>query len=133
MFGQSSNEVALLADNNDVSLVTDPRLYPVFPPQSAIRYASAVFDFGDAKATEALDAMVELAGTQPGFLGIDSARGSDRVGITVSYWANEAAALAWRGHAGHSAIRDQGRADWYESYHLIVAEVAREHLWQRPG
>ena len=34
--------------------------------------------------------MVELAATQPGFLGIDSTRGDDGFGITVSYWRSEA-------------------------------------------
>lgn len=64
VFGQTTNDVAVVADNNDISLVTDPRMYPVFPPQPALRYASAVFDFGDAKATEALDAIVEQAATE---------------------------------------------------------------------
>ena len=41
----------------DMALVTDPRLYPEFPPQPAKRIASAVFDFGDAQATAALDVL----------------------------------------------------------------------------
>jgi len=48
----------------DMALVTDPRLYPEFPPQPAMRIASAVFDFSDAKATAALDAIVEEAAQQ---------------------------------------------------------------------
>ncbi len=46
---------------NDLALITDPRMYAEFPPQPAIRMASAAFDFGDARATEALDVMVEEA------------------------------------------------------------------------
>lgn len=45
----------------DMALVTDPRLYPEFPPQPAMRIASAAFDFGDAQTTAALDAIVEEA------------------------------------------------------------------------
>lgn len=45
----------------DLALVTDPRLYPEFPPQPAKRIASAVFDFGDAQATAALDVLVQDA------------------------------------------------------------------------
>ena len=45
----------------DMALVTDPRHYPEFPPQPALRLASAVFDFGDAQAPAALDALVEEA------------------------------------------------------------------------
>ncbi len=42
----------------DLALVTDERLYSEFPEQEARRIASAVFDFGDIKATEAVDAIV---------------------------------------------------------------------------
>jgi heme-degrading monooxygenase HmoA len=38
--------------------------------------------------------MVILAQQQPGFLGMESAR--DEIGITVSYWENEEAILAWK-------------------------------------
>ncbi len=64
VYGQSTNGLPLMAGENDLSLVTDPSLYGVFPPQPAIRYASAVFDFGDAKTTLALDAIVELAANE---------------------------------------------------------------------
>ena len=60
----TTNQMPVMANENDLSLVTDPDLYPLFPPQPAMRYASAVFDFGDAKATEALDALVEAAAEQ---------------------------------------------------------------------
>lgn len=85
----------------------------------------------EAGYAQAAHAMVELAGTQPGFLGIDSARGSDRVGITVSYWADEAAASAWRDHPEHKAIRDAGRERWYSRYDLHVASVTRSYDWNR--
>ncbi len=49
------------ARESDLALVTDPRMYAEFPPQPAMRIASAAFDFGDFKATEALDTMVEQA------------------------------------------------------------------------
>ena len=43
----------------DFVLITDPELYDDVPPQPAIRIASATFDFGDARATDAVDALVE--------------------------------------------------------------------------
>jgi len=49
------------AAESDVALVTDPRLYSVFPPQPAVRIASAAFDFGDIDATYALDELVNTA------------------------------------------------------------------------
>jgi hypothetical protein len=50
---------SLLASEHDMALVTDERLYGEFPPQPATRIASALFDFGDSRATEAVDAIVE--------------------------------------------------------------------------
>ncbi|MCF5225015.1 antibiotic biosynthesis monooxygenase, partial [Pseudomonas syringae] len=41
-------------------------------------------DEGRAYATAA-QRMVELARQQPGFLGVESARGDDGLGVTVSY------------------------------------------------
>ncbi len=50
----------------DLALVSDERLYPDFPLQEAVRIASAVFDFGDYKATEIVDAIVDEIATQVG-------------------------------------------------------------------
>lgn len=80
----------------------------------------------------AADAMERLAAEQPGYRGVDAARGSDGFGVTVSYWADEASALAWRDHPAHAAIRDQGRARWYRSYRTDVARVERSYSWRRP-
>jgi heme-degrading monooxygenase HmoA len=81
---------------------------------------------------EAAAAMDVLAAQQPGYLGIDSVRGADGLGITVSYWQNDAAATAWRDHPTHAAIRDAGRDHWYSSYNLHVAEVTRSYDWVKP-
>lgn len=61
---------------------------------------------------QAAQRMVELARDQPGFLGVESARGEDGLGITVSYWSSEEAILAWKQHAEHSATRERGRSTW---------------------
>lgn len=80
-------------------------------------------------ATAAMDA---LAATQPGYRGIASARGDDGFGITVSYWANDAAALAWRDHPAHAATREAGRARWYADYAVTVARIERAYRWSAP-
>lgn len=46
---------------SDMALVTDERLYGSFPAQPATRISSVVFDFGDAKATAAVDEIVSRA------------------------------------------------------------------------
>jgi hypothetical protein len=48
---------------SDLALVTDERLYGAFPPQPATRISSVVFDFGDAKATAAVNRVADLAAT----------------------------------------------------------------------
>ena len=85
-------------------------------------------DAGYAAAAEAMDA---LAARQPGYAGIDSARGEDGIGITVSYWDDDAAALAWRDDPDHARIRDLGRERWYDWYELQVTRVERGYSWRR--
>lgn len=84
---------------------------------------------GYAQAAAVMDA---LAATQKGYIMTDSVRGSDGLGITVSYWTDEDAAKAWRDHPGHAAIRDAGRDRWYSHYSLHVAEVTRSYDWTKP-
>lgn len=79
----------------------------------------------------AAQAMTDLAQRQPGYRGMDSARGADGLGITVSYWADEASALAWRHHPDHAAVREAGRTLWYDRYDLHVAAIGRSHHWDR--
>jgi len=75
--------------------------------------------------------MEALASLQSGYRGIESTRGADGFGITVSYWADEASAAAWRAHPEHARIRDLGRARWYQWYRLLVTEVSRDYSWSR--
>lgn len=80
---------------------------------------------------EAAAAMERLAAAQPGYLGFVAARGADGIGIAISYWQNDAAALAWRDQPDHARVRDQGRLQWYDSYALSVAAVERSYAWER--
>ena len=75
--------------------------------------------------------MVALAQKQRGYAGIDSVRDATGLGITISYWTDEAAAIAWRKNAEHAAIRDTGRERWYSHYSLHVAEIGRSYDWQK--
>lgn len=75
--------------------------------------------------------MNELATQQVGYVGMDTVRGSDGIGITISYWTDEASAQAWRDHPEHAAIRDAGRDRWYSDYSLHVAQVTRSYDWKK--
>ena len=86
----------------------------------------------DAGYAAAAEAMERLAEEQPGYRGFVGARGDDGVGIAISYWTNEAAALAWRHHPDHARIRDEGRARWYRRYDLSVSTVTRDYAWEKP-
>ncbi len=81
------------------------------PPYYVVMFTSERTDV-DAGYAEAAQLVLALAAQQPGFLGVESAR-SDGLGITLSYCQSEEAIRAWREHAEHSAIREQGRANWY--------------------
>jgi heme-degrading monooxygenase HmoA len=69
--------------------------------------------------------MVALASQQPGFLGYESARGADGVGITVSYWQSEEAIANWRRHTDHLVAQAKGREQWYSEFVTRVARVER--------
>jgi heme-degrading monooxygenase HmoA len=84
---------------------------------------------GYAKAAAAMGAAAAL---RDGYLGIDSTRDGDGIGITVSWWRDEAAALGWRDDPDHAQIRDQGRATWYDWYRVVVATVDRAYDWKSP-
>ena len=100
------------------------------PPYVAVIFTSVQSSDteGYLEATERLEALV---GQQPGFLGVESARGADGLGITISYWADQAAVRAWRQDEAHTAARDRGRQQWYDRFTVRVAEVRRAGRWER--
>jgi heme-degrading monooxygenase HmoA len=71
--------------------------------------------------------MVALAAQQPGFLGVESARGADGLGITVSYWRDEASIAAWKRDTQHQAAQRGGKETWYSDYAVRVAKVERAY------
>jgi heme-degrading monooxygenase HmoA len=97
------------------------------PPYYAVIFTSLRTE-EDGPGYEAMaQRMVELAAAQPGFLGIESARGDDGVGITVSYWTSLDAIRAWREHAEHRVAQAQGRAKWYAEFRLRICRVENEY------
>jgi heme-degrading monooxygenase HmoA len=94
------------------------------PPYYAVIFTS-LRTKGDCGYGTMAERMVELARQQPGFLGVESVRGSDGFGITVSYWASEEAIANWKAHAEHRIAQDSGRRVWYADYQLRVARVER--------
>lgn len=96
------------------------------PPYYAVIFASRL-SRASAGYSDLADQMEQLARTQPGFLGIESARGADGVGISVSYWRDEEAIGAWKANAKHRFAQKVGMERWYEEYELRVAKVERAY------
>jgi heme-degrading monooxygenase HmoA len=81
----------------------------------------------DPEYEKMADRMFELASVQPGFLGVQSARGTEGNGITVSYWQSEAAIAAWKKNTEHVMAQKRGRSEWYSSYEVRIARVERAY------
>lgn len=100
--------------------------------QVAVIFTSHRTDADAAGYAAAVAEMDVRAAAMPGYRGMTSARGDDGFGITVSYWADEAAAIAWRDDPHHAAIRNAGRERWYADYEVVVASVTRDYRWRLP-
>lgn len=96
------------------------------PPYYAVIFTAQQSD-DIAGYPEMAEAMVRLAGEQDGFLGIESTRDATGLGVTVSYWRDEAAVAGWRAHAKHLLAQKLGKDRWYSRYELRVAKVDRAY------
>lgn len=94
------------------------------PPYYAVIFSSRR-TAGDNGYEQVAERMMQLAAEQPGFLGVESARGQDGFGITVSYWASAEAISHWKANIEHLAAQEMGKGAWYECYEIRVAKVER--------
>ncbi len=101
------------------------------PPYYAVIFTSEHTGTALAEYVAVAALMERLATEQPGYLGIESAHAE--LGITVSYWRDEASIQAWRKHVEHTVARERGRAEWYSTYALRVARVERASTFTAPA
>lgn len=94
------------------------------PPYYAVIFTSLRSE-GDHGYQHTAERMLELASKQSGFLGFETAR--EDIGISVSYWVDEASISAWKANAEHLAAQQRGRQDWYQWYRVRVCRVEREY------
>jgi heme-degrading monooxygenase HmoA len=104
---------------DDIDLAATP-----VPPYTAVIFTTLRTE-GDNGYGAMAAAMETLARQQPGYLGIESAR--QELGITVSYWADDEAAKAWKQVAQHLVAQRRGREVWYQDYRVRVATVHRDY------
>ena len=98
------------------------------PPYYAVIFASTRTEV-DQGYDQMARKMEELARKQPGFLGLEAARGEDAFGVTISYWTDEASIAAWKAEADHQIAQKYGRERWYSDYITRVARVERQYVW----
>ena len=101
--------------------MSDPTIAATPPPP----YVAVIFTSVRTDGDDGYAAMERLARDQPGYLGIEAAR--EGVGITVSYWRDEAAAKAWKEVGAHLVAQRRGREVWYRDYRVRIAHVTRDY------
>lgn len=94
------------------------------PPYYAVIFTSlrTAVDEGYGAMAER---MVELAGSQPGYLGHESAR--EGLGITVSYWKDLDSIKQWKQQSEHLVAQQYGREKWYTHYKTRICLVERDY------
>jgi heme-degrading monooxygenase HmoA len=102
------------------------------PPYFAVIFTSQRSS-GDHGYNAVAERMVELGSRYPGFLGLESARGADGFGITVSYWRDEASITAWKRDAEHQRAQRGGHERWYDAFQVKVAKVERAYGGPAPS
>ncbi len=75
--------------------------------------------------------MLELAAQQPGYLGIESVRNGEGVGITLSYWKDRESIAAWKANLEHREAQSRGKGQWYSRYVVRVAKVEYDYEFPR--
>jgi heme-degrading monooxygenase HmoA len=98
------------------------------PPYYAVIFISirTAEDNGYANAAQR---MAELAATQPGFLGVESARND--IGITVSYWESLEAIKNWKNNPEHLMVQQAGKDVFYTSYKTRICKIERDYSFEK--
>lgn len=95
-----------------------------FKPYYAVIFTSTQNKNIDGYA-EMASKIEDLAKTQKGYLGMDSARND--VGITISYWESLEAIKNWKQQTDHMLAQQKGRENWYSWYNVRICKVEREY------
>ncbi len=101
------------------------------PPYYAVVFTSVRTPDDDDGYAAMANAMSELATKQKGYLGIETTRGADRLGITVSYWASLDAIREWKANVDHLVAQRRGREEWYAGFEMRICKVERAYSFRR--
>ncbi|WP_413289220.1 antibiotic biosynthesis monooxygenase family protein [Bdellovibrio sp. HCB337] len=94
-------------------------------------YYAVIFTSRKPSEADGYDEMAErmekLSANQNGFLGIQSVRGDDGFGITVSYWKSLEDIKSWKQNLEHLEAQKSGKNSWYTGYEVRVCKVERQY------
>jgi heme-degrading monooxygenase HmoA len=97
---------------------------PLFKPYYAVIFTSIRKD--NINGYDEMAAyMEELATSQSGYLGIDSAY--NEIGLTVSYWESLESIKNWKNNFEHQIAQKKGKTDWYSWYSVRICKVERQY------
>lgn len=87
---------------------------------------------GDKGYGEMAERMVAGVEKFNGYLGSESVRDAQGLGITVSYWQCLDDIARWKADAEHQQAQRLGKTDWYQHFRLTVARVEKDARWVKP-
>jgi len=94
-------------------------------------YYAVIFTSQKKIESDGYDLMAEkmekLSSQQDGFVGIQSVRGADGFGITVSYWKTLEDIAKWKNLIEHREAQQKGKSSWYSGYEVRVCKVERQY------
>lgn len=100
--------------------------FNTLPPYYAVIFTSQRTE-GDGGYARMAERMESLVRDQPGFLGMESVREENGLGITVCYWESLEAIERWKAHAEHRQAQKRGKNEWYKEYTVRVARVEKAY------
>jgi heme-degrading monooxygenase HmoA len=101
------------------------------PPYYSVIFTSQRTD-NDKKGYESMaEFMSTLSSQQEGYLGVESARDENGLGITISYWSSLEAITKWKENTSHQKAQDKGKKDWYAGYITRVCKVERDYSFKK--
>lgn len=130
---RAADEAAPAGDSGDATRPaaegdTPARTPP--PPYYAVTFTSLRTP-DEAGYDEMSERMVALAAQQPGYLGLESTRGPNGLGLTVSYWRGLDDIHAWKAVDEHRRAQQLGRARWYRAYKTRVSRIEYDYGFER--
>ncbi len=86
---------------------------------------------GAAAYAEHAARMSALARTMPGYLEHKVFTAEDGERVTLVRFADAESHEAWARHPDHRVAQQAGRASYYDTYSIAVADIDRAYAWAR--